>query len=272
MYDEYTYIQTNIGAYRPHLQAHNKNTAFVVFLLLTLLFLLVFNTETYSSPPKYLNKFNTSIGFINDTTAKSVAAVLNTAAPSSVSGSNPSIWALKFNVLYTILITPNIEVEYMFGKRYSISLEGEYANWATGWYDQKYGLWSISPEFRYWFAEADNYWQGHYLGVFGQGGQYNFKALNQHTGVQGQHIGLGLIYGYVFDVSKHFDTQNKVYFELGMGIGFIHSPYSKYYRKGFEFCRSESGYKNYIGPVKIKASLIFRLGKSNYNDKRYVIY
>lgn len=133
---------------------------------------------------------------------------------------NYPIFGFKTNLLYWAVALPNLELEFYFGKSFSISLEGEYT-WLSEYLpvENAYYFWGVNGEFRYWFERNSRY-EHWYLGVYGNAGQYDFKF--NKVGNQGDYYSVGLTAGYVLPIGKHFNV------EFGLGVGYIHYTNSAY--------------------------------------------
>ena len=166
---------------------------------------------------------------------------------------DPPLMAIKTNLAsWAALITPNIELEAYLGSRYSIAVEGAY-RWLK---DSKakgnsYNVASVSPEIRM-YVRDDRSFQSSYWGLYGLYGEYDVKFGS--TGRQGNIRGLGISYGYIFKFNR-FDC---LYFDLGISAGYNRLRYDKYF--WYDPCNAfkEHKGKNYWGPSKIKASLVWR--------------
>ena len=75
-----------------------------------------------------------------------------------------------------------------------------------------------------------------------------------HTGRQGNFRGLGLSYGYIFKFHR-FDC---LYFDLGLSAGYGRMNYDAYY--WYDPCNAFKSHvgRNYWGPTKMKASIMWR--------------
>ena len=168
-------------------------------------------------------------------------------------GCEPPFLAIKTNLAYwATVITPNIEIEAFFAKQYSVSVEGVY-RWL---HDPKakginFHVAYISPEIRRYMRNDETY-QGAYWGVYGLYGEYDIKLGS--TGRQGNTKGLGISYGYIFKFNR-FDC---LYFDLGISAGYSRLSYDKY--SWYDPCNPYVQHRgrNYWGPTKLKASLVWR--------------
>ena len=175
-------------------------------------------------------------------------------------------FALKTNLLYDALTTPNLGAEIGIGERSTISLVYGLNPWS---YDSEYGRrkakhWVVMPEYRWWTCTK---FDGHFIGVHAMGGQFNaanmniplpgvfFSGDNLSKGVrdkryEGWFAGIGVTYGYQWVLSRHWN------FEAEIGAGYNYVNYKK-------FNCSECGGKigegntNYLGITKLGLSFIY---------------
>ena len=81
--------------------------------------------------------------------------------------------AVKTNVLYDAITTPNVGAEVAFNKHWSVEASGYYNGWTFS-SDKSFKHWMIQPEARYWIHERFN---GHFFGVHAQYMDYDFAGL-----------------------------------------------------------------------------------------------
>ena len=167
--------------------------------------------------------------------------------------------ALKSNLLYDALLTPDLGLETMMAPQWTVELTGNVNLWSVN--DHKWKQWSLQPEARYWFCQA---FSGHFIGAHILGGQYNFgnlpfdlRFLGTDFGIlkdyrlQGWMGGTGIAYGYSWILDKHWN------FEAEFGIGWIHTKYDRY---PCAVCgtKMQSGIShNYFGPTKVALNLVY---------------
>lgn len=170
-----------------------------------------------------------------------------------IAKSHTPFMGIKTNLAYwAMLITPNIELEWYFGRQFSFSVEGVYR-----WYNDDLAKGNnlriayVSPELRY-YLRNDHTWEGHYVGLYGQYGEYDIKFGD--TGHQGRGRGLGVSYGYVFQ----FKRFKHLFFDLGISAGYNRLNFDSYY--WFNPCNAlkEHHDRNYWGPTKLKTSILYR--------------
>lgn len=158
-------------------------------------------------------------------------------------------FALKNNILYDAILMPNLELEWLFSKDWSASIEGDVAWWKPS-FDHVYRLAIISPEVRYHFRQRAP-WHGMYAGVFLGGGLYQLEKGGP-TGHRGEGGMAGLSFGYMWPVGRHF------LLEGGIGVGYMYTRYKDYENRGGHKVYLRTKSLNYFGPLKLKFSIAWR--------------
>lgn len=161
-------------------------------------------------------------------------------------------WAVSTNGLYWLTGTPNVGFEFGFHKNLSVAINGNY-NPFTFKDNRKMKHWLVQPEFRYWLSET---FKGHYFGVHGMAGTYNFGNLPfgsmKDYRYEGNLYGGGFSYGYQWIVSNRLNIGAEI------GLGYLSLDYNKYYcvtcGERIDHYRS-----SYFGPTKIVVSIIYLL-------------
>ncbi|MCE5174020.1 MAG: DUF3575 domain-containing protein [Bacteroidales bacterium] len=166
----------------------------------------------------------------------------------------PSRWALKTNLLYLCVLMPNLELEYLFSKRWSLNMEGQYAWWSISEKNKYYQIAAVSPEIRYRLSCKEPF-SGHYLGLYYGSGLFDLE--NGGKGFRGEcYLSTGLSYGYMKSLGPHLSL------ELGLGVGYLSTQYKKYLPIDGRCVYQSTEHLNYIGPTKAKISLVWKWRKS----------
>lgn len=173
--------------------------------------------------------------------------------------------AVKTNLLYWAGVmpdfrhytfVPNLEIEYFFKERWSLSATGNYMKRSYGSGDF-FGISSWSVEPRWWF-KGDGRFRWFYLGAYGQVGDYD--AQNSRTaldGTTGKLWGAGLSVGAAIPFSDRFGL------EMGIRGGYRHAGTKEYIHEAPDYFLERKGTDNHWGVTGIKASLYYRFGKGN---------
>lgn len=174
-----------------------------------------------------------------------------------VSKEKVTLLALKTNMLYDLASVLNAEVEIPIGQRWSIMWEDVFPWWHWG---NKYALqhWEMGAEVRYWFLRTSqrDKLSGHFAGLYLMSSKYDFqwdRAINY----QGEYWSTGLTYGFAMPLNKYFNL------ELSMSFGYLSTAY-RHYEPAYDYSElirdpDIQGRKGYIGPTKLKASLVLPL-------------
>ena len=176
--------------------------------------------------------------------------------------------ALKNNLAYDALKTPNLSVELSMGRKWTLDTQVGmnfflFTKNATSprYKNKKFSHWLVQPELRYWTCDVFNGW---FFGLHAHGGQMNIggvdvpfvlqrkdDSMKEHR-YEGYFWGGGLSAGYQWVVSNRFNV------EVSLGVGYVHAEYDKY---NCTTCGKKMGKGNadYIGPTKAAISLIYML-------------
>lgn len=163
--------------------------------------------------------------------------------------------ALKTNLLDYAILMPNLEIEWMFVNRWSAALEYQVAWYAKESPRKVYRIATLMPEVRFWAINRAK-WHGMYVGIFGGVGMYDlYKGEKGHEG-EGAMGGVSV--GYMFPISKHLSL------DAGIGVGYLRIRDKEYIPADGHYLYQLTKNINYIGPLRLKLSLVWRL-KSNNN-------
>lgn len=168
------------------------------------------------------------------------------------------VLSIRTNIPYWLMFAPNGGIEFYVGGHFSVLLEGTLSYWnkKTDTGDKGIYIAGGGPEFRYWTNE-DKSKPGHVFGIYGQYADFDIK-LNE-KGRQGTSIGGGISYGYYMPVGRRWA------FEFGIGIGYLQNKMDVYkwnpvVKKNLWV---EEKTKAWIGPTKVRATVMFRIGHKN---------
>ena len=163
----------------------------------------------------------------------------------SVAGDNV---AVKTNLIYDGLISPNVGVEMPVLPEWSVDLSVSYNpfEFSNG---KMWKHWLIQPEARYWLG---NVFSGHFLAVHIFGGEFNY-SFDRATRRQGWAAGIGTGYGFAWHIGSRWTIEAEI------ALGYARYGYDKYP------CAScgraiASRNKNYFGPTKAAVSIAYRFG------------
>ena len=185
--------------------------------------------------------------------------------------------AVKSNLLFDLILAPNIEVEVPLGrdKRWSVMAEVWFPWYRYGYNDagdfnihlrddqsptkNAYQLLTIGAEVRYWLWPRCNAVRptlsGTFFGLYAAGGKYDLGRNSK--GDQGEFSSLGLTIGHAWALNRH------LMLELSGSIGYVGGP-RVHYENEFDDTHNIYRYNNtfrYVGPTKLKVSLGWLIGK-----------
>lgn len=168
-----------------------------------------------------------------------------------------TMFALKTNLLYDAVTALNAEVEVPIGKRFSVMVEDVFPWWKAGPNGNKYCLqmWTMSVEPRWWFYRKgmNDRLQGHFVAPYVMSGKYD---LQWDTSIcyRGYGWSAGLTYGYSMPLCKWLNM------EFSMSIGYLNASYQHYQPSpDYEHLYKDpakAGRMTYVGPTKVKVSLV----------------
>lgn len=167
--------------------------------------------------------------------------------------------AIKSNLLYDVLLSPNLGVEVGVAPKWSLELSGNFNDWRVDGHSWKH--WFVQPEARYWFCER---FGGHFLALHAIAGEYNFGNMKNSVSFlgsdfsklgdrryQGWGAGLGVGYGYTWMLSRHWSMEAEI------GVGWIYTRYDSYPCRNCGNKIDSNRAHNYAGPTKAAVNLIY---------------
>lgn len=182
--------------------------------------------------------------------------------------SSAQMVALKNNMAYDALLTPNIGFEVALNKKLTLDTQVgmnffffERNATSPTYKTKKWAHWLVQPELRYWTCES---FYGLFIGVHALGGQANIGGLDIPFVIENKNhvmknhryeawfVGGGVSVGYQWVISNRF------LIETSVGAGYVRANYDKFpcVRCGQKIA---SGGANYFGPTKATISLVFLL-------------
>ena len=186
-------------------------------------------------------------------------------------GHKPFYMALKTNLLYDAAALPNLSAEFYLGKNWSIT-----GNWMYGWWDNdsRHRYWRAyggDITVRRWFGSraAEKPLTGHHIGVYAGVVTYDFEfgGRGYMGGLPGRTLWdrcntvAGVEYGYSLPIGKRLNI------DFTIGIGYLGGKYLEYVPKDNCYEWQSTHRLNWFGPTKAEISLVWLIGRGNYNHK-----
>ena len=184
----------------------------------------------------------------------------------------PFYWALKTNLLYDAALVPNVGAEFYIGKNWSVGANWMYAWWkndASAWYWRIYGG---DVYLRKWFGKKaeEKPLTGHHIGVYAQTLTYDFctGGRGYMGGEPGGNIfdragfAGGIEYGYSHPISR------KLNLDFTIGVGYLGGKYHEYLPEDNCYVWQVTKNRKWFGPTKAEVSLVWLMGRDNYNREK----
>lgn len=188
-----------------------------------------------------------------------------TALPSRLDMAKRPLFALKTNLLFDVVMMPNIEIEVPIGNRWSVDGEYTFPWWLFD--NDKYCMQILMGglEGRYWLGnrkvrEQKGVLTGHFLGLYAGGGKYDLQW--DDNGYQGEFfIAAGISYGWATSIARNLRL------EFNIGIGVLRTNYRHYHTRDnyHTLLWQENGKYTWLGPTKAKISLVWLLNRKTGN-------
>ncbi len=173
-------------------------------------------------------------------------------------GGNYDSFAIKTNLLYDAVLTPNLSFEFGLGPQTTVEIGGAYNPWekklADGTLDpnaKKWNHWLGKAEFRYWFGER---FDRHFAGFQAFCADYDAGLIDipmifeKAYLYDGTAFGGSVLYGY------HWRLRDRWSLEFTLGAGVIQMKYTRTDAEG-----PKRFNKTYFGPTTAGIKLAFMI-------------
>lgn len=187
-------------------------------------------------------------------------------------GRKPFYASLKTNMLYDVLLVPNIGAEFYLGKGWSIAANGMYAWWSNKGKHRYWRIYGGEMAVRKWFgkAAAEKPLTGHHIGVYGQLLTFDFEfgGKGYMGGKPGGslkdklHWYAGVEYGYSLPVARRLNI------DFTLGVGYGGGTYYEYRPIDGHYVWQATKERKWFGPTKAEISLVWLIGNGNVNNKK----
>lgn len=176
----------------------------------------------------------------------------------------PFYMAVKTNLVYDVLLVPNMGAEFYVGKNWSVG-----GNWMYAWWksDRRHNYWRIyggDLELRYWLSGKSGMKPlvGHHIGVYGQMLTYDFELGGRgYLGGKWSYGG-GLSYGYSLPLSGRLNM------DFTLGFGYLGGLCKEYLPVGVHYVWQKTRKLNWFGPTKVEITLVGLIGRGNRNMRK----
>lgn len=210
--------------------------------------------------------------FIHSLTDTVSAQIINTTPAPTCKKCKNFYMDIRTNMLCDAMLLPNIGIEFYLGKNWSVAADWLYGWWKTDrskWYWRAYGG---DIAIRKWLGKASRKkpLTGHHLGLYGQIFTYDFKTGRR--GYMGGKPGgtlwdkmnyaTGIEYGYSLPIAKRLNI------DFAVGIGYWGGTYYEYIPLNGHYVWQSTKQRCWIGPTKADVSLIWLIGRENFNGNK----
>lgn len=171
----------------------------------------------------------------------------------SVVQNSTTLISLSSNLASWVTAAPNLGVEVHFAHHFSVAADGSYGWWHLNSENNGFRSWSGGVEGRYWL-KGDGSFTGHHFGVSARYGKLDYAK--HRIGHYGDALLAGLTYGYNFRLAKNLHV------DLGLGIGYIHTEYTRYTYLPLEqgkYVRLSERARNLPGLTDFHLNIIYRI-------------
>lgn len=174
-------------------------------------------------------------------------------------GTRKYVMALKTNMLYDVVLVPNIGVEVAVGKGWTIGADGHFT-WLSK--NSRHRYWQSYGGYvtlRRYFGQRSmvngkgSSFSGHHLGIYGLALTYDVEWGGE--GYQANRLGFGggVEYGYSLPISRYFDL------DFSLGVGFQGGEYEVYEPMGNRYVWRATRQRHWWGPTKAEVTLKWKL-------------
>ncbi len=181
----------------------------------------------------------------------------------------PFYMSIGTNLLYDAAALPTAKVEFYLGRNWSVA-----GNWTYGWWDSNHlhRYWRAyggDISIRKWFGSKaqEKPLTGHHAGVYAGVVTYDFEWGG--TGYMGGlpekslwdrcNYMAGIEYGYSLPVARRINI------DFTIGLGYLWGKYIKYDPVDGYYQYRSTHHLRWFGPTKAEISLIWLIGRGNYN-------
>ncbi|MBD5247183.1 MAG: DUF3575 domain-containing protein [Barnesiella sp.] len=203
-----------------------------------------------------------------DITSHDVSAT----ASENVANRNKLFISLKTNMLYDAAAIPNIGAEVYIGRNISVAAQWNYAWWSC---ESRHRYWRIyggDVVARYWFGNAAKIkpLTGHHVGIYAGaltfdvewGGKAYMGGRPGGTLWDRCMINAGVEYGYSLPVTRRLNI------DFTIGLGYFGGIVEKFTPTDGYYLWESTTRQTWIGPTKAEISLVWLIGRDNFNAKK----
>ncbi len=170
------------------------------------------------------------------------------------------------NMLYDVLLTPNIGAGISIGDRVTLLVDWMYARWNN--HDRRlywriYGG-DVEVRCRIGTRVKGSPLGGHHVGVYGSMACYDFQGGRSHIGVLSDfwNYAAGVSYTYSLPVSTHFNI------DFNLGVGYLWVRYKKHIPIDDCDVWLSTHKMGWFGPTRAGVTLVWLIGNQVKNSRK----
>lgn len=170
------------------------------------------------------------------------------------------------NMLYDVLLTPNIGAGISIGDRVTLLVDWMYARWNN--HDRRlywriYGG-DVEVRCRIGTRVKGSPLGGHHVGVYGSMACYDFQGGRSHIGVLSDfwNYAAGVSYTYSLPVSTHFNI------DFNLGVGYLWGRYKKHIPIDDCDVWLSTHKMGWFGPTRAGVTLVWLIGNQVKNSRK----
>lgn len=175
--------------------------------------------------------------------------------------SSPAAVQLHTNGLYDLALCPSagIEIQTDLGIAWQLDYVGAW--WNNDAKHRYFSNYAFQTEIRYYLESPTMSfpYTGHHVGIYGQMATFDFEFGG--VGYMSRDLdfsyGIGLSYGYVFILNRHWSL------DVTAGVGNFIGMYDVYKPSETGYLRIETRKLNFWGPTKLEATLVWNINAKN---------
>lgn len=174
---------------------------------------------------------------------------------------------IKTNLLYDVVLTPDVGIEISVAKKFSLSLEGVYAWWSN---DSRHRYWRVrggSLEMRIWLGEnhKERAMSGHHVGVYGSVHDYDFEFGGKGWQSPDATYGAGISYGFAIPIGERLNL------DFGIKAGYSGGSIIRYRPECGSYTGLNKTFHKYVGVTGLEVTLVWFPGRHHKNNPNFGI-
>ena len=172
--------------------------------------------------------------------------------------------SIRTNMLYDVLLIPNVGFDIHVGKNWSLAGNWHYAWWDIRPSDIWWRTYGGDIEIRKWFGKKsqEKPLTGHHIGPYAQLVTYDMELGDRGYMADKWNYAVGVSYGYSLPIGSRLNI------DFSLGLGYMWGKYNEYIPIDDCYVWQASKTRKWIGPTKAEITLVWQIGRGNINRDR----